>query len=100
MKLGPDGSHNPEVGLWYRVCQGCYGSREDRDDAMGVYRSWTDQFVKKRQPNVEWILIEANKLERRMQKVNSLLNNKRLTVQFLEFHQETRTAVEVQGTPS
>ncbi len=73
MKLGPDGSHNPEVGLWYRVCQQCYTSRDGYADSKGVYRSWTSVFIRKRQPKVEWLLIEANKLEKRLQKVCLLM---------------------------
>ncbi|KAI9358929.1 FYVE zinc finger-domain-containing protein [Zopfochytrium polystomum] len=73
MKLAPkDARHDPVNGVWCRVCEGCYTGREGYLDTMGVSRKRTVAFLKVRKAKIDLTDLEANKLEKRLDKLYKL----------------------------
>ncbi|KAJ1548222.1 carboxypeptidase Y-deficient, partial [Cladochytrium tenue] len=90
MRLAPaDARHDPVTGVWCRVCQSCYEGREGYSDCHGepvlllalvqdspyfpgVSRKRTVAFLKARKPKTDLAHLEANKLEKRLEKVDNI----------------------------
>ncbi|KAJ3332540.1 carboxypeptidase Y-deficient [Blyttiomyces sp. JEL0837] len=73
MRLAPgDASHDPANGVWCRVCQSCYESREGYRDLHGVSRVRTATFLKLRKTKADQIQLHTNMLEKRLEKLSKL----------------------------
>lgn len=75
MKLSRSAQHEPVRGLWCRVCETCYKSREGYGDHRGVERDHTDEFLKIRRKHVDKEYLEVGRLEKRLTKLTQLLAN-------------------------
>ncbi|KAL3482245.1 FYVE zinc finger-domain-containing protein [Aspergillus californicus] len=73
MKLSRSAQHEPVRGLWYRVCETCYKSREGYNDHNGLIRDRMDEFRAVRKPNVDKELLEVSRLEKRLTRLTQLL---------------------------
>ncbi|KAL2855288.1 FYVE zinc finger-domain-containing protein [Aspergillus pseudoustus] len=73
MKLSRSAQHEPVRGLWYRVCETCYKSREGYNDHSGLIRNRMDEFKAVRKPNVDKSLLEVSRLEKRLTRLTQLL---------------------------
>ncbi|KAL2818914.1 FYVE zinc finger-domain-containing protein [Aspergillus granulosus] len=73
MKLSRSAQHEPVRGLWYRVCETCYKSREGYNDHTGLIRNRMDEFKALRKPNVDKALLEVSRLEKRLTRLTQLL---------------------------
>ncbi|KAI9207659.1 FYVE zinc finger-domain-containing protein [Polychytrium aggregatum] len=72
IRLALDARHDPEKGIWCRVCESCYTHREGYGDNNGVTRSHTHVFSQLRRERVQRVLLEVNKLENRFDKLTKL----------------------------
>ncbi len=75
MKLSPQAKHDPVRGIWCRVCETCYKSRDGYNDHHGFERSHFDEFAKIRRKKVDREHMEISRLEKRMTKLTQLLAN-------------------------
>ena len=75
MKLSRSAQHEPVRGLWCRVCETCYKSREGYNDRTGFERNHTVNFELFRRKNVDKTLLEVSRLEKRLTKLTQLLAN-------------------------
>ena len=75
MKLSRSAQHEPVRGLWYRVCETCYKSREGYNDRFGLERDDTSEFQKLRRKTVDKGLLEISRLEKRLTRLTQLLAN-------------------------
>ena len=75
MKLSRSAQHEPVRGLWYRVCETCYKSREGYNDRTGFERNHTADFEQFRRKTVDKTLLEVSRLEKRLTKLTQLLAN-------------------------
>jgi hypothetical protein len=89
MKLSRAAQHDPVRGVWCRVCETCYKSREGYNDTrglciqqstrslttVGVERSHTEDFFKIRQKSVDKLQLETSRLEKRLSRLTQLLAN-------------------------
>ena len=75
MKLSRSAQHEPVRGLWYRVCETCYKSREGYNDRTGLERDDTANFQQLRRRIVDKTLLEISRLEKRLTKLTQLLAN-------------------------
>ncbi|KAL4931062.1 putative vacuolar segregation protein (Pep7) [Aspergillus undulatus] len=73
MKLSRSAQHEPVRGLWYRVCETCYKSREGYNDHNGLVRDRMDEFKAVRKLNVDKTLLEVSRLEKRLTRLTQLL---------------------------
>ncbi|KAA8917445.1 hypothetical protein TRICI_000394 [Trichomonascus ciferrii] len=74
MKLSRRAKHDPSVnGIWCRVCETCFKSRQGYSDNSGTFRTLTDEFNKLRQEKLDVRQLEVNRLEKRMSKLVTLL---------------------------
>jgi hypothetical protein len=73
MKLSRSAAHEPVRGVWCRVCETCYKSREGYNDHVGLSRSHTDHFAAVRMKKVERQRLEVQRLEKRLTKLTRLL---------------------------
>ncbi|KAL4954337.1 FYVE zinc finger-domain-containing protein [Aspergillus filifer] len=73
MKLSRSAQHEPVRGLWYRVCETCYKSREGYNDHNGLVRDRMDEFRAVRKPNADKALLEVSRLEKRLTRLTQLL---------------------------
>lgn len=69
MKLNTSAKHDPEHGIWCRVCHTCYVSRDGYLDNEGAIRSRTALFLMRRMKTIDRVHLESNKLEKRLEKV-------------------------------
>ncbi|KAK9764036.1 carboxypeptidase Y-deficient [Basidiobolus ranarum] len=69
MRLNTSAQHDPTRGYWYRVCEGCYADRDGYLDNEGACRNRTELFVKLRNKTVDKVLLESNRLEKRLDKL-------------------------------
>ena len=94
MRLAPaDARHEPIAGIWARVCESCYSTRDGYFDSNGIYsfeaaailsfyitvllwvvtlgvsRKRTLTFLKLRKARVDLTHLEVNRLEKRLEKV-------------------------------
>lgn len=75
MKLSRSAQHEPVRGLWCRVCETCYKSREGYNDHTGFERNHTVDFEQFRRKTVDKTLLEVSRLEKRLTKLTQLLAN-------------------------
>ncbi|TPX60854.1 hypothetical protein PhCBS80983_g01517 [Powellomyces hirtus] len=72
MRLSPSALPDPVAGIWCRVCQKCYKEREGYRDTIGVSRNKTNVFLRMRKNRIDTLLLESNKLEKRLEKLSAL----------------------------
>jgi hypothetical protein len=72
MKLSRSAQHEPIRGLWYRVCETCYKSREGYN-GHGHTRDHTEEFKSLRKRTVDKALLEVSRLEKRLTRLTQLL---------------------------
>ncbi|KAL2222653.1 putative vacuolar segregation protein [Thermoascus aurantiacus ATCC 26904] len=75
MKLSRSAQHEPVRGLWCRVCETCYKSREGYNDHTGLVRDHTDAFKAVRKQTVDRAFLEVSRLEKRLTRLTQLLSN-------------------------
>ena len=75
MKLSRSAQHEPVRGLWCRVCETCYKSREGYNERSGLERDDTVNFEQFRRKTVDKTLLEVSRLEKRLTKLTHLLAN-------------------------
>lgn len=73
MKLSRAAHHEPVRGVWCRVCETCYKSREGYNDSTGLARDHTAFFTAVRTKKVERQRLEVQRLEKRLTKLTRLL---------------------------
>lgn len=73
MKLSRAAKHEPVRGIWCRVCETCYKSREGYNDHHGFERNHFDEFAKIRRKRVDREHMEVSRLEKRLTKLTQLL---------------------------
>ncbi|KAL8651100.1 MAG: hypothetical protein Q9226_004858 [Calogaya cf. arnoldii] len=75
MKLSRSAQHEPVRGLWCRVCETCYKSRDGYNDRNGLENDLTCEFANFRKKTVDKTLLEVSRLEKRLTKLTQLLAN-------------------------
>ncbi|KAI4105244.1 MAG: hypothetical protein LQ339_003575 [Xanthoria mediterranea] len=75
MKLSRSAQHEPVRGLWCRVCETCYKSRDGYNDRNGLENDLTCEFANFRRKTVNKTLLEVSRLEKRLTKLTQLLAN-------------------------
>ncbi|KAL9593929.1 MAG: hypothetical protein Q9219_007309 [cf. Caloplaca sp. 3 TL-2023] len=75
MKLSRSAQHEPVRGIWCRVCETCYKSRDGYNDRSGLEQDHTAAFVKLRSKTVDKTLLEVSRLEKRLTKLTQLLTD-------------------------
>ncbi|KAL2413714.1 Vacuolar segregation protein PEP7 [Exophiala dermatitidis] len=75
MKLSRSAQHEPVRGLWYRVCETCYKSREGYMDRHGVERDRMNEFEAIRRKRLSHKEMEVSRLEKRLTRLTHLLAN-------------------------
>lgn len=75
MRLSRSAQHEPVRGLWCRVCETCYKSREGYNDRTGLETDHTLEFQQLRRKTVDKTLLEVSRLEKRLTKLTQLLAN-------------------------
>ncbi|CAI7673178.1 unnamed protein product [Penicillium pancosmium] len=73
MKLSRSAYHEPIRGIWARVCETCYKSREGYNDHNGASRDKMASFKSIRQQMVDKDLLEVSRLEKRLTRLTQLL---------------------------
>ena len=73
MKLSRSANHEPVRGMWYRVCETCYKTREGYNDHNGLERSHFDYFKATRRKTVDKQYLETSRLETRLTRLTQLL---------------------------
>lgn len=73
MKLSRSAHHEPVRGIWARVCETCYKSREGYNDHNGTLRDQTLAFKNIRKQTVDKDLLEVSRLEKRLTRLTQLL---------------------------
>ena len=72
MKLSRSANHEPVRGVWCRVCETCYKSREGYND-HGLSRDHSADFMALRSKRVDRHRLEVQRLEKRLSKLTRLL---------------------------
>lgn len=75
MKLSRSAQHEPVRGLWCRVCETCFKSREGYNDHNGHIQDHTNAFLTMRSKIVDKQYLEISRLEKRLTKLTQLLAN-------------------------
>ncbi|ESZ91518.1 hypothetical protein SBOR_8089 [Sclerotinia borealis F-4128] len=75
IKLSRSAQHEPVRGLWCRVCETCFKSREGYNDHNGYLRDHTNDFMAMRRKHVDKAYLEISRLEKRLTKLTQLLAN-------------------------
>lgn len=75
MKLSRSAAHEPVRGLWCRVCETCYKSRDGYNDHTGLERNHFDFFNATRRKTVDKKNLEVSRLETRLTRLTQLLAN-------------------------
>ncbi|RKF60052.1 Vacuolar segregation protein pep7 [Erysiphe neolycopersici] len=73
IKLSRSAQHDPLRGLWCRVCETCYKSRDGYNDHSGAERNQTGDFRTIRTKFVNKKNLETSRLEKRLTKLTQLL---------------------------
>lgn len=73
MKLSRSAKHEPVRGLWCRVCETCYKSRDGYNDHTGAERNHTEFFTSTRRKTVDKKYLESSRLETRLTRLTQLL---------------------------
>jgi hypothetical protein len=79
MKLDKGAHHDPQNGVWSRVCETCYKSRPGYSDTTGISRDLFNGFVDVRQARIDKYDLEVNKLEKRLIKLIKVLLDPKFT---------------------
>ncbi|KAJ3128841.1 carboxypeptidase Y-deficient [Nowakowskiella sp. JEL0407] len=74
-KLAQDATYDPQFGYWVRVCQLCFTSRDGFSDTYGVSRGKTQSYLRLRKSKIDQVLLEANKLEKRLEKFYQIFSS-------------------------
>ncbi|KAI8072202.1 FYVE zinc finger-domain-containing protein [Gilbertella persicaria] len=69
IKLDRMARHDPQHGVWSKVCVECYTSRPGYRDHQGTTRSKTALFLKQREKTIDCVHLESNRLEKRLEKL-------------------------------
>jgi hypothetical protein len=75
MRLSRQAKHDPVRGVWCRVCETCYKSREGYNDHHGVERDHFAELAITRRKRVDEEHMEVSRLEKRLTKLTQLLAN-------------------------
>lgn len=75
MKLSRTAIHEPTRGLWCRVCETCYKSRDGYNDHTGLSRNHFDFFIATRRKTVDKQNLGVSRLETRLTRLTQLLAN-------------------------
>jgi len=75
MKLSRSAKHEPIRGIWCRVCETCYKSREGYNDHKGLEQDHSSEFMAIRRRTVDRQYLEVSRLEKRLTKLTQLLAN-------------------------
>ncbi|KIX04146.1 uncharacterized protein Z518_07700 [Rhinocladiella mackenziei CBS 650.93] len=75
MKLSRSAQHDPVRGLWYRVCETCYKSREGYMDRQGLERDRMNAFDRVRRDRLSHKEMAVARLEKRLSRLTQLLAN-------------------------
>lgn len=75
MKLSRQAKHDPVRGIWCRVCETCYKSRDGYLDHRGTERDRFEEFARIRRKKVDRERMEVTRLEKRLTKLTQLLAN-------------------------
>lgn len=75
MKLSRSAQHEPVRGLWYRVCETCYKSRDGYMDRRGLERDRMNAFEAVRRKKLSHQEMEVSRLEKRLSRLTQLLAN-------------------------
>jgi rabenosyn-5 len=75
MKLSRQAKYDPVRGIWCRVCETCYKSRDGYNDHHGFERDHFDTFANIRRKRVDRERMEVSRLEKRLTKLTQLLAN-------------------------
>ena len=75
MKLSRSAQHEPVRGLWCRVCETCFKSRDGYNDHHGSIQDHTKNFLAMRSKVVDKQYLEISRLEKRLTKLTQLLAN-------------------------
>lgn len=75
MKLSRCAEHDPRRGLWCRVCETCFKSRQGYNDHNGIERNRTTEFMTIRRKTVDRTFLEISRLEKRLTKLTQLLTD-------------------------
>ncbi|KAJ4289147.1 carboxypeptidase Y-deficient [Kalmusia sp. IMI 367209] len=75
MRLSRQARHDPVRGIWCRVCETCYKSREGYNDHNGLNRDHFNEFASIRRKRVDREHMEVSRLEKRLTKLTQLLAN-------------------------
>ncbi|KAK3640628.1 carboxypeptidase Y-deficient [Elasticomyces elasticus] len=73
MKLSRSAQHEPVRGLWYRVCETCYKTRDGYNDHNGAERNHFDFFQARRRKTVDKQYLETSRLETRLTRLTQLM---------------------------
>ncbi|KAJ5135085.1 uncharacterized protein N7515_004363 [Penicillium bovifimosum] len=73
MKLSRSAHHEPVRGIWARVCETCYKSREGYNDHNGATRNLTNAFNSIRKQTVDKEFLEISRLEKRLTRLTQML---------------------------
>ncbi|EAA33728.2 vacuolar segregation protein pep7 [Neurospora crassa OR74A] len=73
MKLSRSANHEPVRGIWCRVCETCFKSREGYNDHWGTVRDHMAEFKAIRAKRVDRHKLEVQRLEKRLTKLTRLL---------------------------
>ncbi|KAK3688911.1 FYVE zinc finger-domain-containing protein [Podospora appendiculata] len=73
MKLSRAAHYEPVRGVWCRVCETCYKSREGYNDHNGLVRDHTADFLAIRTKRVDRHRLEVQRLEKRLSKLTKML---------------------------
>ncbi|KAJ1974932.1 carboxypeptidase Y-deficient [Dimargaris xerosporica] len=77
MRLAFNAVHDPVHGAWSRVCEQCFVSRAGYNDrAHGPTRSLTTPFLEARKATTKMMLLEENKLRKRVERLAQLHANR------------------------
>ncbi|KAI9805114.1 MAG: hypothetical protein M1825_000948 [Sarcosagium campestre] len=75
MKLSRSAQPEPVRGIWCRVCETCYKSREGYNDHTGASRDHTEEFAKTRRRVTDKKFLDVSRLEKRLTRLTQLLAN-------------------------
>ncbi|EPX72640.1 prevacuole/endosomal FYVE tethering component Pep7 [Schizosaccharomyces octosporus yFS286] len=79
-KLSVSASYDPDFGFWSRVCKQCYENRPGYNDVHGQTRSRFPTFESFRKPIADKKRIEFLRLQKRMQRLQSLWSSEEVSV--------------------
>ncbi|OBZ86973.1 Vacuolar segregation protein pep7, partial [Choanephora cucurbitarum] len=69
IRLNTRAQHDPEHGVWSKVCVECFINRPGYLDHQGVTNSKTSMFLKLREKTIDRVYLESNRLEKRLEKL-------------------------------